>query len=374
MDTHEGEIPKRCEKPFFWQRRPGRNPTLEWLELLAISAVLMALFHALRFPAALLLGAMVAAAACAVTGATIRIPHLPFIIAQGAVGCMIAMGIPDSILSQLFRDWPFYLAGMFTTMAAAAFLGWLLTRSRILPGTTAIWGFSPGAATAMIVMSEAYGADMRLVAFMQYLRLFCIALVASAVSRIWADTPAGELPPVAWFPPVAWMHFAGSLTVIVFGVMLVRIFRVSGGYVLVPMVLGAVARNSGLLNMELPPAFLAASYAIMGWTVGLRFTRDILTHALKALPRILAATFVLIAVCGCFAAFLVPWGGISPLTAFLATSPGAVDTIAIIAASSDVDIPFIMAMQTCRLLLVMLTGPSLARYISSLSEVDRIDA
>ena len=41
----------------------------------------------------------------------------------------------------------------------------------MLPGTTAVWGSSPGAATAMVLMAEAFGADARLVAFMQYLRV-----------------------------------------------------------------------------------------------------------------------------------------------------------------------------------------------------------
>ena len=36
---------------------------------------------------------------------------------------------------------------------------------RILPETTAIWGLLPGAAPAMMVMADAYGADARLVAF-----------------------------------------------------------------------------------------------------------------------------------------------------------------------------------------------------------------
>ena len=31
---------------------------------------------------------------------------------------------------------------------------------RPLPGSTAIWGLSPGAATTMVIMSEAFGADI----------------------------------------------------------------------------------------------------------------------------------------------------------------------------------------------------------------------
>jgi uncharacterized membrane protein AbrB (regulator of aidB expression) len=65
------------------------------------------------------------------------------------------------------------------------------------------------------------------------------------------------------------------------------------------------------------------------------------------------------------AAVLVVAAGIDPLTAYLATSPGGADSVAIIAASTNVDLPFVMAMQTTRFVLVLLSGPSLARFMAS---------
>ena len=56
--------------------------------------------------------------------------------------------------------------------------------------------------------------------------------------------------------------------------------------------------------------------------------------------------------------------GTDPLTAYLATSPGGADAVAIIAASSPVDMPFVMAMQIGRLFVAILVGPSLARIIA----------
>jgi membrane AbrB-like protein len=58
--------------------------------------------------------------------------------------------------------------------------------------------------------------------------------------------------------------------------------------------------------------------------------------------------------------------GVDPLTAYLATSPGGADSVAIIAASSKVDVPFVMAMQTSRLLAVIFLAPIITRYIAAL--------
>ena len=122
-------------------------------------------------------------------------------------------------------------------------------------------------------------------------------------------------------------------------------------------------RTAGLLTIELPPWLLAISYALVGWSIGLRFTRPILAHAARALPRVLAAILALIAACGGLAALLVV-AGIDPLTAYLATSPGGADSVAIIAASTPVDLPFVMAMQTARFLVVLFVGPHIARFVA----------
>ena len=52
--------------------------------------------------------------------------------------------------------------------------------------------------------------------------------------------------------------------------------------------------------------------------------------------------------------------------AYLATSPGGADSVAIIAAASKVDVPFVMAMQTTRLVTVIFLAPILTRYIAEL--------
>jgi len=64
---------------------------------------------------------------------------------------------------------------------------------------------------------------------------------------------------------------------------------------------------------------------------------------------------------------MVVVGGIDPMTAYLATSPGGADSIAIIAASTTVNMRFVMDMQITRLVVVMLIAPTLSRWIVRLA-------
>jgi membrane AbrB-like protein len=117
--------------------------------------------------------------------------------------------------------------------------------------------------------------------------------------------------------------------------------------------------------MQLPPWLLALSYAMVGWSIGLNFTRAILRHATRALPQIVGSIVVLIAFCGGLAWLISHVLGIDPLTAYLATSPGGMDSVAIIAAAAqNVDISFVMALQSARFLVVLIAGPSIARLVA----------
>ncbi len=118
-----------------------------------------------------------------------------------------------SILGEVIKDWPLVFGVAISVMTAANLMGILLTRQKILPGTTAIWGFSPGAAMAQIMMAEAYGDDMRLVAFMQYLRIVLVAGLASVVAGIWVTPIAGAGVTPDWFPALAWLPFIETLAI-----------------------------------------------------------------------------------------------------------------------------------------------------------------
>ena len=307
-------------------------------------------------------GRRIAAAIAAGTSeATIRVPERLFFVAQAIIGCLIARSFTPALAGELSRHWPIFLVGVSSVIGASVMVGWVLARWRVLPGTTAVWGSAPGAATAIAVIAEAYGADIRLVAFMQYLRVVCVAVVASLVAVIWAGPAATPTTALVWFPALSW-PFLVTLALIALGALVAPRLPVPGGPLLLPLVAGAALQVTGTMTIELPPWLLAASYALIGWAIGLRFTRPILAHAARAFPRVLAGILVLVAACGGLGVALSAWAGVDPLTAYLATTPGGADSVAIIAASAHVDMSFVMTMQTARFLGVLFAGPALARF------------
>ena len=323
-------------------------PVLQWGMLCVLSLLLSIGFLALHLPAALLLGPMIAGIIFSMHGVTLQLPRSAFLAAQAILGCMIAQNLTGSILTTLAVNWPIVLAILLVTLLSSAIVGWLLVRYSSLPGNTGAWGSSPGGAAAMVAMAQDYGADIRLVAFMQYLRVLFVAGAAVLVTRMMlGDNAEAVNQQIVWFPPVSINLLLTILLAVVAGTA------------------GCLLRLGQLITIELPEWLLAMAYMAIGWRIGLGFDKQILLRALRPLPQILLSIFALLAICAGMAWGLTRFMHIDFMTAYLATSPGGLDTVAVIAAGSNADMALIMAMQTLRLFSILLTGPAIARFIST---------
>ena len=337
---------------------------VRWGALLVLSLVLAGLLNSLRLPAALLLGPMIAGIVISTLDGAVDVPDRALGLAQGLLGCLIG-GMLAKLLGTGSSHWGVLIAGALAVVVISSGLGWLLSRTNLLPGTTAVWGMSPGAASVMTVMSEEYGADPSLVGLMQYLRVVIVAMIASTGARLLGATvPATG--GVQWFGPIHWGPLAITLVLTVMGPLIGNRLKIRAGAMLLPMIVSVALIRFDVITLDLPRWLLAVAYAAIGWRVGLRFTMRLLMQAARALPQILLCTFALIAMCGGLALLLVEFAGIDPITAWLATNPGGADTAAIIASSSqNVDAGFIMTMQTLRFLSVLLFGPFIAKFLSN---------
>lgn len=334
-----------------------------FIVLLALSSLIGGLLECLNLPAALLLGPMIAAIIITIRGAGLTLHRPLFLLAQGSLGVMIASNLPLNLYSEVAKNWPVFLFGTLSTVLASSMLGWLLSRTGLLPGTTAIWGSSPGAAGVMTVMSEAYGADMRLVAMMQYLRVACCVIASSIVAHIYnVDTSSHGSN---WLAVSSWQGFGLTFLLICVTSYTGVKLRLPGGPLLLSIAVGVLLKYMGVFTIVLPHWYLAISFGLLGWGIGFRFSPAVVKHAIKVFPYVLGSILALLFLNGCFAMALVYFADIDPLTAFLATSPGGADSVAIIAASTNADVAFVMTMQILRFLLVLIAGPVLARWLSA---------
>lgn len=114
-----------------------------WAILAAGTIVLSGLLELAGLPAALLLGAMIAAILIETSGGALRVPRLFYYAAQAVIGCMIARVITPAIVGTFLKDWPLLIGVMLVAVVASSFLGWGLGRLRILPEQRPFGGSLP---------------------------------------------------------------------------------------------------------------------------------------------------------------------------------------------------------------------------------------
>ena len=233
-------------------------------------------------PAALWFGPMAAASVMAVRGVGLTLSNPAMHVAQGIVGLMIATILPASLRAEIAAKWPIVPGGTLSTIIerdeekwnpvflanhatteklehdevsikhhhalATSALGWGLARSGLLPGTTAIWSLSPGAASVMTGISQDYAADIRLAAFMQYLRVACVALVAR-----FFGVAHGTAPGIIWFSPMPALGVPGTIALAAGLAFAGLRLRLPGGSVILPMLAGLALQKLGLIKIYLPP-------------------------------------------------------------------------------------------------------------------------
>jgi membrane AbrB-like protein len=344
----------------------------EWLLLFVSSSVLVVAMRAAQLPAALLLGPMIAAMGFALCGAKARLPRTFALGAQTVLGCLIAKSFNSGLLDVLALHWPTLMGLAAVTLVMTAALGLLITRRGWLPGTAAIWGLSPGAASAMVLLADQHGADKRIVALMQYSRIILVAFAAVAVARVLGH-PGGSANSLApggghalWELPVHKLGFIEAIALAVAGALTAKFTRQSSAALFVPAFVGAALQGADLITIELPPLLPALAFGVIGWYVGLSFTREAFAYCLKIFPRMLAAIVAMMVMCGLLSlilAVLVP--NVDPLTAYLSMSPGGMDTAVVIAATTNVSLPLVLAAQMVRLIIVMIAGPSMAKVVAA---------
>ncbi|MDE1168008.1 MAG: AbrB family transcriptional regulator [Pseudomonas sp.] len=346
---------------------------VQWLLLILSAGAFGQLLKHFNLPAGQFVGPMLVAIGFGVSGAQVRIPRQLFKLGQGCVGLLVAHSITFAVLLAVVQSWHVMLFATVLTVLLSTLVGLGMVRYGGISAGTAAWGTSPGAASAMVSMAEDNGADGRVVATMQYVRVVCVVMIGALVSHLLGVEGSGT---DAHSAPVAihadhWLNLGFSLAVIVFGVWAGT--RVPAGALLVPILLGGALQLSGVLQITLPPWLLSIAYGGIGCYIGLRFDRETMQYVWRRLPAMIGGSLMLIVLCA-LSAWLIAWMlGKDFLSVYLATSPGGLDSMAIIAVDTHSDVGLVLAMQTLRLFGVIFTGAYLARLIIRVSERSKTD-
>lgn len=344
---------------------------LRWVAIVVAGAGISLLFAVLNVPSPALFGGLVTGVLFALTTRWRTV--LPGTVnsgAQAVVGVVLGGLLELSTLQSLGGDWLPVAAVIGGTLLVSVVAGLLMGRWTSVSPITGSLSLSAGGAAGVTSMSRELGADERMVAVVQYLRVVLIVatlpLVTTFVFQPVAASDSAAPAPVG----AGWaIDLTFTMACALIGSLLAIRVRMPAGTLLGPLILTASLTLAGWSFGAHPPGWLAQlAYGAIGLRIGLGFTRSSLKLLRKVLPVALTLTIVIILGCAGMGLFLASATGQSSLAGYLATSPGGLFAVLSIAVETDTSATFVLAVQVLRIFVMLLVAPALAVFLARLRE------
>ncbi|MGW6601661.1 AbrB family transcriptional regulator [Streptomyces sp. NPDC055036] len=370
------------ERPCVPAPKPARIrtralPGLRWALIIAGGYAAGLVGSALGVPSPYLLASLLVGAVLALSGRVRdRLPVSANRASQALVGALMGSHLTSSALMAAAPS------ALPLTLVTAATIGlsvavaWFLARKGRISRPSAVLGMMPGGSAGIVTCADELKADVRLVAFNQYLRVGLVATTAPLLARWMAGGSSsgsaggpGSWPGVGLFHLVAGPdQLTGLLTlaaVSVAGVWAGRRLRLPTPALIGPMLAALVATVSGAIPAFAPAGLLQdVVFVLVGMDVGVRFTRDALRRVRGLLPSLLAGMTAVCLGCAGMAWIFARATGTPLMDAYLATTPGGINAVLAAAVSSHGDVALVSTVQSLRLLVVMLVTPLIVRRLT----------
>ncbi|WP_056465553.1 AbrB family transcriptional regulator [Bacillus sp. FJAT-25509] len=300
------------------------------------------------------------------------IPSGIFTVAQAITGVLLGTYFNPSSIASLGNDWPIVLLVTGATLVLSVLTGFVFARVTKTDLATSTLGMIAGGSAGVIATSDDLNADGRLVAFMQFVRLFLVVFITPLLVRL-VLLPTGNYEyarpaEIEATGPI----FAGcifTLCIAIVGAWLGNRFHIPAGALIVPLILGAVLSTLKPFQGLTPPELIREpAFTLIGLQIGLRFDREALRLAQRLLPAITGFVLILIIGCGAFGLVLAKFVHINLLSGYLATTPGGINAVMAIAFGTGADTTLIFEMQSFRLFIMLLVAVPLVRWLINLQK------
>lgn len=345
---------------------------MRWLVLVAITVAVTVPLTMIGVPSAALFAALVVGIVLALLSyAPAGVPRKAGIAAQGVLGVYIGTMVHRDALTELGSNWWIVLAVAVATLVLSLFAGALLGLHRDVSPLTGALALVAGGASGLVAIARELGADDRVVAVVQYLRVALItASMPVVVTLVYHAEKTGQTAAVTESASAPWYVSVGMLVVIVLlGGTAGRWVRLPGAGLLGPMALTIALELTGAsFGLSVPVALVQLGYAVIGWQAGVAFTRESLRAIGRALPAALGLIVALNLATAGLGVLLARVAGISPLEGYLSTSPGGIYAVLATAVETGSNVTFIIAAQVVRVLLMLFAAPLIARGFAKLAK------
>jgi membrane AbrB-like protein len=346
---------------------PSPRALIETVETLAIALAGGLTLTYLELPAGLISGSVLAVATAALSGCPVKVPLLLARACYVIVGILLGAVVTPETLRGV-TTWPASIALLMLCSIGMmlATMSYLRVVHRWDP-LSALLGASPGAMAQVIALSSELGGDLRAIAIVQTVRVLLIVLgLPNGLALFGLVVPA-----VAVARGPAGIAVLGEMILLAavstaFAIAFLRL-RFPGGLLFGAMAGSAILHGTGLIHAVLPWWIGSASVVTLGALVGSRFANTPLRMLVGFLGAALGSFAVSMAVATFFILIVARLFPFPIANIVIAFSPGAQDTMMVLALALHLDPVYVGAHHIARFLVVTFSIAVAARRVAQAS-------
>ncbi len=346
-------------------RSPAAGEWVHGAETLAIGAAGGLILMWAGFPAGLVTGSLLGVAAAALLG---RPMHLPAPLAR-AVSVLVGISLGAAVTPETLKGLAAFPLSV--VVLAVSTLAMIVATSSYLrwvhgwDAQSALLGASPGALAQVMTLAAEYRADLRAIAIVQTMRVVALTLGIPAVLAYLglAASGANLMARFAAAGPPAPLELVVLVIASTALALVVYKLRLPGGLMFGSMMASAILHGGGYIHAVLPWWAAYAAVIGIGSLTGSRFANTDPGTLLRFLGAALGSFAVAMTIAGLSVLLLTTLMSVRTADAVVAFSPGAQDTMMVLALALHLDPVFVGALHLSRFLLVSMLVPFLAHRL-----------
>lgn len=332
---------------------------------LGVGAVGGAVFAVMGVPLAWMLGPMVVNIVASVRGVPVLVPHGVRVVTLCIIGVFLGGSFSPDLLSRA-GEWTlsFSLMVIFIPLITLV-AGVYYVRVAGFDRPTAMFSGAPGTLTAMVIIGGESGADERMIALTQGLRVVIVVFAMPLLVALVLTTGPSSVSVLPEGGPFVWTEFALLTAAALVGLGLARTFKLPASAMTGAMLTSAGLYLSGVVSWRPPDVVLWVCLWVLGSAIGSRFSTVTAQTFFRVSRHAIAVTALVMVVSAGFAMLVSALTGVPFLTALLSFTPGGVAEMCLIAIAFDIDPAFVAMHHLVRIVILITAAPFAARWIQS---------
>jgi membrane AbrB-like protein len=306
----------------------------------------------LKTPIPWMIGPMIGVATLNLLGVRMASPPYARQVGQVILGSSISLYFTPPVVAALAGNLPAILAATCAVFILGILGALTLSRASGVDGKSTFFASIPGGAMAMAVLADRYGAQIAPVAVAHSLRV-SVVVIAIPFALTYSGIPleaAAYKPDLPLAPALLALWLLAGLMV---GEISERL-GLQNGCLLTPIFVGAGLTMAGVSLSAVPRQLTDLAQLLFGLVLGARYERSFFARYRLFIPFALLNSVFMLAVSAIAGAALAWLFGLPVATMIVATSPGGLAEMTILAQALHISVPLVVAFHFFRVVVVNL--------------------